>query len=65
MVFLHFKKVFLVPVEIRKIFSKPDRNRSRLLRPEVRPEPVQLDFRPVPRHDIVGHGIAEPWGTVY
>ena len=26
----------------------------------MRPEPVQLNFRPVPWHEIVGHGIAKP-----
>ena len=39
------KIFYLVPVEIRQIFLKPDRNRNRILKPEIRPEP---DFRSVP-----------------
>ena len=38
------KKCHQVPVEIRQIYLKPDRNRNRILKPEIRPEPDSAGF---------------------
>ena len=38
------KMFYQVPVEIRQIYLKPDRNRNRILKPEIRPEPDSAGF---------------------
>ena len=38
------KKSFQIPAEIRQIDLKPDRNRNRILEPEIRPEPDSAGF---------------------
>ena len=38
------KKSFQIPAEIRQIDLKPDRNRNRILGPEIRPEPDSAGF---------------------
>ena len=38
------KKCYQIPVEIRQIDLKPDRNRNPILKPEIRPEPDSAGF---------------------
>ena len=38
------KRSHQIPVEIRQIDLKPDRNRNRNLKPEIRPEPDSAGF---------------------